>query len=73
MFGWHDFAGDARGGAERADAEAVVVDPASFPDLLAAAIPDYEVADRDDEDTAVILYTSGTTGEPRAPSLPTAT
>ena len=69
MFGWHDFAGDARGGAERADAEAVVVDPASFPDLLAAAIPDYEVADRDDEDTAVILYTSGTTGEPKGAEL----
>ena len=46
MFGWHDFAGDARGGAEQADAEAVVVDPASFPDLLAAAIPDYQVAER---------------------------
>jgi len=69
MFGWRDFVGDARGGAERADAEAVVVDPASFPDLLAAAIPDYEVADRDDEDTAVILYTSGTTGEPKGAEL----
>jgi len=69
MFGWHGFAGDARGGAEQADAEAVVIDPASFPDLLAAAIPDYQVAERDDEDTAVILYTSGTTGHPKGAEL----
>ena len=69
IFAWHAFAGDARGGAERADTEAVVVDPASFPDLLAAAVPDYEVTDRDDEDTAVILYTSGTTGQPKGAEL----
>jgi len=69
MFAWHGFADEARGGAERADAEAVVVDPASFGDLLASATPDHEVADRDGEDTAVILYTSGTTGEPKGAEL----
>ena len=66
---WHAAAADARGGAQRADAEAVVVDPASFADLVASAAPDHRVADRDDEDTAVILYTSGTTGQPKGAEL----
>jgi long-chain acyl-CoA synthetase len=69
IFAWHAFASDASGGAGQADAEAVVVDPASFPDLVASVIPDYEIADRDDQDTAVILYTSGTTGQPKGAEL----
>jgi long-chain acyl-CoA synthetase len=69
IFAWHAVAGDARGGAQRADAEAVVVDPATFADLVASAAPDHRIADRDDEDTAVILYTSGTTGQPKGAEL----
>src|SRR6266704_3089100 len=64
VFAWHAFADQARGGAEQAEAESIVVDGVSFPDLLASAAPDYQVADTGDEDTAVILYTSGTTGHP---------
>src|ERR1700726_1716914 len=41
MFAWHAFAGEARGGAGQAAAEAIVVDPGSFPDLLASVDPDY--------------------------------
>src|SRR6266571_3555186 len=69
MFAWHAFADQARGGAEQAGAESIVVDAVSFPDLLASAAPDDQVADRDDEDTAVILYTSGTTGHPKGAEL----
>ena len=69
IFAWHAAAGDARDGAERADAEAVVVDPATFAELVDAAAPDHLVADREDADTAVILYTSGTTGRPKGAEL----
>src|SRR6516225_10663037 len=55
IFAWHGFADPARGGAEEAGAEAIVVDPADFPELLASADPDFGVADAEDEDTAVIL------------------
>ena len=45
IFAWHAFADEARGGAEQAEAEPIVVDRVGFPDLLASAAPDYEVAD----------------------------
>jgi long-chain acyl-CoA synthetase len=69
IFAWHAFAEQARGGAEQAQAESIVVDSVSFPELLASATPDYQVADTGDEDTAVILYTSGTTGHPKGAEL----
>jgi long-chain acyl-CoA synthetase len=69
IFAWHGFADQAGGGAEEAGAELIVVDPVSFSDLLASAEPDYPVAEASDEDTAVILYTSGTTGHPKGAEL----
>jgi long-chain acyl-CoA synthetase len=69
IFAWHTFAEQARGGAAQAGAAVVVVDEADFPDLLASADPDYAVVDRADTDTAVILYTSGTTGHPKGAEL----
>src|ERR1700734_4406601 len=62
IFAWHAFADQARSGAQQAEAESIVVDGVSFPDLLASADPDDQVADTSDEETPVILYTSGTTG-----------
>jgi long-chain acyl-CoA synthetase len=69
LFAWHGFAEEASGGAKRADAEEIIVDPATFPDLVSSATPDFTVTERRDEDTAVILYTSGTTGQPKGAEL----
>ena len=69
MFAWHDFAEAAEKGAEEAGAEVILVKPGEFEKLLGDAEPEREVADRDGDDTAVILYTSGTTGQPKGAEL----
>jgi long-chain acyl-CoA synthetase len=69
LFAWADFAAEARPGAQAAGAELVEVDPLGFVPLVGAAEPRPEVADVNDDDTAVILYTSGTTGKPKGAEL----
>ncbi len=69
LFAWHGFAEDARSGAEDAGAECIIVTPGEFEQTVGAASPNSEVVERDDADTAVILYTSGTTGTPKGAEL----
>ena len=74
MFAWHGFADEASAGAKRAETEALVVDPASFGETLASAPSAREVAERADDDTAVILSTPrAPPASRRAPSSPTPT
>ena len=69
LFAWGDVAAPAQEGAREAGAEVVVVRPGEFEELLAGTEPATEVAERAAQDTAVILYTSGTTGQPKGAEL----
>src|SRR4051812_39829509 len=69
VFAWHDFAEAATAGAEEADAECILVKPGEFEALVGGAPRAEEDEPRDGDDTAVILYTSGTTGTPKGAEL----
>ncbi|MDQ1648176.1 MAG: long-chain acyl-CoA synthetase, partial [Frankiaceae bacterium] len=69
LFAWGDFEEAASKGADDAGAEYIPVKPGDFEKLLADAEPDQELVDVDADDTAVILYTSGTTGTPKGAEL----
>src|SRR3954468_23426395 len=65
LFAWHDFGEAATTGAEGAGAEAILVKPGEFEQLVIGAPRAEEDEPRAGADTAVILYTSGTTGTPK--------
>jgi long-chain acyl-CoA synthetase len=69
LLAWHAFEEAARLGAEEAGADLVIVKPGEFEGIVGATEPVADLAPRDGSDTAVILYTSGTTGTPKGAEL----
>jgi long-chain acyl-CoA synthetase len=69
LLAWHGFGEEARAGAAEAGTELIEVEPESFAELLGDREPTAEVAETGEEDTAVVLYTSGTTGKPKGAEL----
>ncbi len=69
VFAWHQMADEASKAAEEVGIECISVEPEGFSSLLAEHDPVEEIVDRDDEDTMVLLYTSGTTGQPKGAEL----
>ncbi|HXZ63483.1 MAG TPA: long-chain fatty acid--CoA ligase [Streptosporangiaceae bacterium] len=69
VFAWRDFASEAAKGAADVGAQVIQVDDADLSSVLAGQRPIATSAAADDSDDAVILYTSGTTGQPKGAQL----
>jgi long-chain acyl-CoA synthetase len=69
VFAWHEIAQQAQDGAAGLGTECVVVEPGAFERSLASVEPLGVLVERAAADTAVILYTSGTTGTPKGAQL----
>jgi len=69
LFAWEGLAAEAEAGSDAAGAALVLVDARFVAQLADHEPPAAAVVDRAAGDTAVILYTSGTTGSPKGAEL----
>jgi long-chain acyl-CoA synthetase len=69
LLAWHGVADQAAEGARRAGTDLVVVEPEDLAGTLGRCVPEPAIAGKAASDTAVILYTSGTTGQPKGAEL----
>jgi long-chain acyl-CoA synthetase len=69
LLAWHGFCDEAGEGAAEAGAELIEVEPTAFAATLAELEPTPGLTETEEDDTAVILYTSGTTGKPKGAEL----
>ena len=69
LLAWHGFAEEAEAGAAATGTEAIEVEPAAMAAILERLEPRPGLTETAEQDTAVILYTSGTTGKPKGAEL----
>jgi long-chain acyl-CoA synthetase len=69
IFAWQDFGPEAEPAAAAVEAECISVDLQEFTQMLFQQEPLTQMLESDADDTAVMLYTSGTTGTPKGAEL----